>query len=183
LPQKAARIAPDTIIHPSNKNKTMGFFDFLFGKKKKMTLEEADRVNEQYLAENPVPKDDENAMMRQATKLMSSKQFDESMALYQEMADKFPGNRGLYLSQVGVAHYFKGDLQEAFDTYVLAMEAGCDKDMSEDNIWEAAEEMSKLFVLLEDGSVIQPKHLVEKYLELFPSGKYVKKAKKVLESN
>jgi hypothetical protein len=41
----------------------MGLFDSLFGKKK-MTLEDADKKNDEFIGKNPVAKNDEDEMMR-----------------------------------------------------------------------------------------------------------------------
>lgn len=148
----------------------MGFFDALFGKKK-TTLEQADKKNDAYIAGNPTPTNDENGMMRQAAKLMSSQKFAESMELYTKLASEYPAKRGLYESQVGVGHYFLGEYEKAFETYVKAMENGADAGMMDDNIWEAAEVLYK-----KDGS----KTWVEKYLQLFPKANHKKAAEKLL---
>jgi tetratricopeptide (TPR) repeat protein len=132
------------------------------------------------LAKNPVAKNDENEMMRNASKLMTSKKFQESLDLYKKLSENYPDNRGLYESQVGAAYYFLGEYEKAVEYYISAMNNGGNKSMMDDNIWEAAEAFSKLDILLENGSIINPKNLIEKYLELFPNGSYAKKAKQVL---
>jgi tetratricopeptide (TPR) repeat protein len=156
----------------------MGLFNALFGNKK--SLKEADKLNDDHLAKNPVAKNDENEMMRNASKLMTSKKFQESLDLYKKLSENYPDNRGLYESQVGAAYYFLGEYEKAVEYYISAMNNGGNKSMMDDNIWEAAEAFSKLDILLENGSIINPKNLIEKYLELFPNGSYAKKAKQVL---
>lgn len=148
----------------------MGFFDFLFGKKK-TTLAQADKKNDAYLAANPVPANDENAWMRQAAKLMSSGQFAESAELYGKLANEYPAKRGLYQSQVGAAHFFLGEYEKALDHYVTALQNGADASMMDDNIWEAAEVLYK-----KQGT----KTWVEKYLQLFPKANHKKAAEKLL---
>lgn len=158
----------------------MGLFDALFGKKK-MSLENADRKNDEFIAKNPASENDENEMMRKASKLMTSEKFEESLELYQKLSNDYPNKRGLYESQVGAAYFFLGEYEKAVEHYISSMNNGGDKDMMDDNIWEAAEAYSNLEILTEDGSVISPKGLVEKYLELFPNGSYAKKARKILD--
>lgn len=149
----------------------MGLFDFLFGKKKKVTLEEADKMNDDYIAKNPVPKNNENAEMRHASKLLTSKNYQEALDLYAEMAEKYPKNRGLYLSQVGACHYFLGDFEKAIEVYVESRENGMEKSMIDDNIFEACEAIY---------NQTNEKSALEKYLALCPNGSYTKKINKLL---
>eukprot|EP01041_Mallomonas_annulata_P032156 gene32156-54589_t len=148
----------------------MGFFDSLFGKKK-TTLADADKKNDTYIAANPTPANDENGMMRQAAKLMSSQKFAESIELYTKLANDYPAKRGLYESQVGVGHFFLGDYEKAFETYVTAWKNGADAGMMDDNIWEAAEALYK-----KNGN----KSWVEQYLQHFPKANHKKAAEKIL---
>ncbi|MDD3877084.1 MAG: hypothetical protein PHT69_10710 [Bacteroidales bacterium] len=147
----------------------MGLFDFLF-KKKSLTLEEADKLNDTFIAKNPIPKDDENSMMRQAAKLMSGQQFEDSIELYTKLAENYPANRGLYQSQIGAAYYFLADYNKAISFYTAALNNGADKGMMDDNIWEATEALFK--------QTGEKAHL-DNYKLLFPEGNYVKKAEKL----
>ncbi|MEM9982459.1 MAG: hypothetical protein AAF734_08185 [Bacteroidota bacterium] len=151
----------------------MGLFDFLFGKKKNKTttLEGAKKENEAYIKENPTPIDDEDGMMRKAASLLSSGEFKASMELYQQMAEKFPDKKGLYLSQVGANQYFLGQYEEAIDTYLQAKEAGFEESMIDDNVFEACEALYKQR---------NEKMFLEKYVSLFPNGNHLKKAHKLL---
>ena len=148
----------------------MGIFDSLFGKKK-LSLDEADKKNDAFLEKNPVAKNEEDEMMRQAAKCMSSGLFTESLNRYVEMSDKFPHKKGLYLSQAGAACFFLQEYNTAIDYYTSALENGADSSMMDDNIWEAIE---ILFNNTKDKS-----HL-ERYLNIFPKGNYVKTAEKLL---
>jgi tetratricopeptide (TPR) repeat protein len=148
----------------------MGFFDFLFGKKK-MTLDEANQVNQQYTAQNPVPASNQSAMVRQASNLMTSRKFQESIAMYEEMATRFPESKGTYLGQMGAGYYFLGDYAQAIDYYVQAREAGAMADMMDDNIWEACE------AIYENS---RNKADVERYFELCPKGGHAREANKIL---
>jgi|GEM_PF-1767485 len=149
----------------------MGLFSFFKKKKPSITLEEGNAINQEYAAANPVPPDQENALLRQASSLMTSRKFQESIQVYHQMADQFPEKRGLYLSQIGANYYFMGEFQMAMDYYVKGLEAGADKRMMDDNIWEAVEELAK-------GD--HGKAAAEQYLQLFPDGSYKKKAEKLL---
>lgn len=148
----------------------MGFFDFLFGKKKP-TLEDANKINQEFIAKNPTPINDENGFMRQASGFLTSGQFPKAIVAYTELAQNYPTNKGLYLSQVGVAHHYSGEYQKAIDFYIQALEAGEDANMMDDNTWEACEELYK---------ETKDKTCINTYLQHFPEGSYVKQARKLL---
>ena len=150
----------------------MGLFDFLFGKKT-TTLSDADQANDRFIAKNPVPQDDENALMRSAAKLMSGGQFMEAVEAYAALAEKYPAKKGLYESQVGAGYYFLGDYAKAIDAYTSALRNGGDKNMMDDNIWEAAE---ALYGQTKDTAPVRA------YLELFGGGSHKKKAGKLLQN-
>ncbi len=146
----------------------------LFGKKKKgISLEDANKMNQEFIANNPQTKDSEDALMRQASSAMTSGKFNDAIHLYTQLANEYPGKKGLYLSQVGAAHFFLEDYEKAIDAYVDARHNGMDESMIDDNIWEACETIYKK---TDDQAALQ------KYLDLCPDGGYVKKANKWLNS-
>lgn len=147
----------------------MGLFNALFGKKK-TSLQDLDKKNDDFIAKNPIPENDENEMVRHASKLMTSERFSESMDMYKKLSENYPDNKGLYVSQIGVAYHFLGEYENAVEYYISSLNNGGDKRMMDDNIWESAEAFSK------EGST----KLIEKYLEIFPDGRYAKNAKKHL---
>lgn len=157
----------------------MGLFNALFGKKKN-SLQDLDEKNDDFIAKNPIAEDDENEMMRNASKLMTSGKFSESLDLYKKLSENYPNNKGLYESQIGVAYHFLGDYENAVAYYISSLNNGGDKSMMDDNIWEAAEAFSKLEFQEKDSSTTNTTKLIEKYWELFPNGRYAKKAKKHL---
>lgn len=148
----------------------MGLFDFLFGKKK-TTLADADKANDHFIAKNPVAQDDESALMREASKLMTGSRFAEAVEAYAALAEKYPAKKGLYESQVGAGYYFLGEYAKAIDAYTSALHNGGDKNMMDDNIWEAAE---ALYGQTKDTAPVRA------YLELFAGGNHKKKAEKLL---
>ncbi|MDH5399656.1 MAG: tetratricopeptide repeat protein [Cyclobacteriaceae bacterium] len=148
----------------------MGLLSKLFGKKS-ITLEEADKINKDYIAKNPEPKNDESALVRQASSLCTSGEFSKSLDLYLQLAEDYPNSKGLYLSQVGVNYYFLNDFNAAIDYYLKALDEGADSSMMDDNIWEACE------ALFNNDNDMAP---INRYLELFPDGSYKKKANKIL---
>jgi tetratricopeptide (TPR) repeat protein len=150
----------------------MGLFDSLFGKKK-MTLEDADKKNDDFISKNPVAKNDENEMMRNASKLMTSGKYAESLELYKKLSEGYPGNKGLYDGQIGAAYYFLGDYDKAIEYYVSGMNNGGNKSMMDDNIWEATEALY---------NKTKDKSKLEYYNSLFPGGNSKKKAEKLLQS-
>jgi len=147
----------------------MGLFDFLTGKKSTQAqMETAKKERDKFLSGAKV--DDESAKWNHASGLMLEQRFQESIAAYEALAVEFPERRHDAESQIGAAYFFLGQLEQALEMYVRAHEHGFDKDMSDDNIWEACE------ALASKGH----KQFLSRYLELFPHGKYVKKAQKLL---
>lgn len=151
----------------------MGLFDFIFGKKK-ITLDEANKVNEDFIRKNPTPKDEENALVRKASSLLTSRNFEASIEVYQQLAEKFPENKGLYLSQIGANYFFMQSYEKALQIYIEALQAGAHKDMMDDNIWEVCEVLYKQS---------QDKGRLTQYLSLFPAGSHSKKAQSLLNSH
>ena len=148
----------------------MGLFDFLF-RKNKMTLGQANKVNQEFISMNPEPKNDEDSLMRQASSAMTGKDFEKSIILYQKLVNDYPDNKGLYLSQIGAAYFFLNEFNLAIEYYVKARDNGADNNMMDDNIWEACEAIYK-----NDND----KTVIEMYLEYYPNGSYVKKAQKMM---
>lgn len=136
-----------------------------------MTLADADKANKKFEARNPVPKNEEDALMRQAAGAMSSRNFETAIHLYEKLAEQYPAKKGLYLSQVGAGYYFTGDMEKAIELYLLARDNGADSRMMDDNLWEACETLYK-----STGDIAA----LNRYLEYCPEGQYVKKAQKIL---
>jgi len=148
----------------------MGFFSSLFGKtstESDLTAAKAER--EKFLAKT-CPGDDETNAVNAASGLMLDQKYAESIAAYEAIATKYPERRGEAESQIGAAHYFLGDFHKAIEFYVSARTNGADESMMDDNLWEACE------ALVKKGE----KAAAQRYLELCPSGSYVKKAQKAL---
>ncbi len=148
----------------------MGLFNYLF-KKKKTTLDDLNTINQDYISKNPVPKNKENSLMRQASSMLTSRRFNESIELYKKLAENYPNNKGLYLSQVGAGFYFLNDFDKAIEYYLKAKNENADSNMMDDNIWEACEAIYKKN---------NDKKAIERYFEYYPDGNYIKKAKKIL---
>lgn len=150
--------------------KIMGIFSKLFVKDKK-GLVEADKQNQEYLKSAPVAQDNEENKMRAASSALTGGDFPKASLLYHELAEEYPQNKGLYLSQVGVAKFFLNEYEEAIKYYLQAKDNGADNNMMDDNIWEACEALY---------NKAQDKQYIQKYMEYFPNGSYVKKANKIL---
>jgi len=147
----------------------MGIFDFLFGKKKE-TLETAHEINQKHVSNHPTAKDDEDALVREASLAITGREFEKGIDLYQKLADNYPEKRGLYNSQIGVGHYFLGDYNKAIEFYLKAKEDD-DNGMIDDNVWEACE---AIYDQTNDLEAIQ------RYLNHYPNGSYAKKANKII---
>ncbi len=101
---------------------------------------------------------------------MLDQKYEQCIAAYKAVAEKYPDELGNAESQIGAAQYFLGDFNGAITSYVAARTHGADESMMDDNIWEACE------ALVKKGE----KSAAQRYLELCPQGSYVKKAQKAL---
>jgi TolA-binding protein len=149
----------------------MGFFTTLFKKSTtEADLEGAKKERDAFLGQPNLTTDDASKAINAAADLMLHKKFAEAIAAYTGVMDRYPDHRGTAESQIGAAHYFLGDFHQAMAFYAAAREHGESASMMDDNIWEAAE------ALVKNGE----KAAAQKYLDLCPTGSYVKKAKKAL---
>ena len=147
----------------------MGFLGSLFGKTtREADLDAAKVEREKFLANATT--DDVSDALNAASGLLLDQKYAESIAAYRAIIEKYPDERGTAESQVGAAQYFLGQFSEAIDSYVAARSHGADESMMDDNIWEACE------ALVKKGE----KAAAQRYLELCPTGSYLKKAQKAL---
>jgi tetratricopeptide (TPR) repeat protein len=115
--------------------------------------------------------DDETVAINEAAGLLLDKDFEGSKRAYENIMLKYPDSRGKCLEQIGVAEFFLGNYEKALEYYIEAKDNGEDNSMTEDNIWEVCEILYKSNV-----SSDAP----EKYLSLYPKGRYAKKAGKLV---
>lgn len=105
-----------------------------------------------------------------AAGLMLDKDFAGSIKAYEQVMEKYPSRKGECLGQIGAAEFFLGNYEKALDKYIEAKNSGEDNEMMEYNIWEVCELMHN------NGTA----GYMEKYISLYPQGKFIKKANKLL---
>ncbi|KOY86187.1 hypothetical protein AD998_08520 [bacterium 336/3] len=163
----------------------MGLFDFLFGKKNNkesvythldensfqqgLNVEKAQKMREAFLA--VMTQDDEDKAFNAASGLMLKGAFNETIEAYQELAQKYPNRKGDCESQIGAAYHFLKKYDKAIEYYISAEKNGADQSMMDDNIWEACFAAYK---------ATEDKKHMKQYIEIRPTGNYVKKANKFL---
>ena len=113
----------------------------------------------------------ESDMLSRAAELMGKHKFQESMDVYQQLADQFPKDRGYYLGEVGVNHYLLHEYDKAIEYYVIARDSGAKKNEMDDNIWESCQALY---------GKSHKKAPVKKYLSLCPDGAHTTEANKLL---
>lgn len=115
--------------------------------------------------------DDQSKQINAAAKLMTSGAYQECIEAYTLIMEKYPNRKPDCEMNIGAGYFFLADYDNAIDHYIISRSLGMDKEMIDDNVWEACE---KAFATKNDVSYIN------KYIQLFPEGNYVKKAKKLL---
>ena len=118
-----------------------------------------------------VGQDDKTLAINEAAGLLLDKDFEGSKRAYESIIIKYPDSKGECLGQIGVAEFYLGNYEKALEYYIEAKDSGEDNFMTEDNIWEVCEIIHK-----NNGSSNAP----EKYLSIYPKGKYAKKAEKLI---
>jgi len=148
----------------------MKFFNFLFGKKK-LTIEDGDKMHDELYNNISTSLSTESELTKNAIKLLTSGKHIESIEVYKQLINEYPAQRNTYESQIGANYYFLGEFEKAIEYYTLSINHGFNKSMSDDNIWEAC------LALYEK---IKNKHYIQQYMEQFPQGNFIKKAKNIL---
>lgn len=105
-----------------------------------------------------------------AAGLMLDKDFTGSIKAYEQVIEKYPDRKGQCLGQIGVGEFFLGNYEKALEKYIESKDCGEENETSEYNIWEVCELMH--------GKGISGQ--IEKYVDLYPQGKFIKKANKLL---
>ncbi|EYF02608.1 tetratricopeptide repeat protein [Chondromyces apiculatus] len=80
---------------------------------------------------------DVHAKINAAARLMTARQYEPCIQMYQQIAQQHPEQSGTCHSQVGAAYYFLGHYDRAIAHYQWAKQQGADPRMMDDNILEA----------------------------------------------
>ncbi|MEO3946349.1 hypothetical protein [Gorillibacterium sp. CAU 1737] len=134
-----------------------------------LNFEETKRVRDEMM--KGIKLDDFSLETRKAMDLFLNKDFEGSIRAYEEIMVNYPENVGNCYWHIGVSEFFLGHYETALERYTQAKENDEDHDMTEDNIWEVCEILFK-----KDGS----KQWMERYVNLYPQGRFVKKANKLV---
>lgn len=159
----------------------MGLFDSLFGKKKdnnlvahtnNLSMQEMEQI--QSSLEDKMAPEDYNNAFNQACRLVPKGQYAEAMDMFEKVKanSNDTAQKGTCDNQIGVCHFFLGDYEKAIASYASSITNGFDKDMADDNIWEACEKLMKK----ENDKAKWAWH----YLNILPKGNYSSKAQKLL---
>lgn len=158
----------------------MGLFDSFFGKKKDnliahtngMSMEEMERVQNEL--RDKMDSNDYNNTFNQACRLVPKGKYTEALTMFEQVKENTSDieKKGTCDNQIGVCYFFLGDYEKAISFYVSSLKNAFDKDMADDNIWEACEK------LMQKDSDTQKWAL--HYLSFLPNGNYAKKAKQFL---
>lgn len=135
----------------------------------KPDFEQAKKIREEMLKD--YKQDDVSVEINAAAGLMLDQDYEGSKRAYENIVLKYPQSKGKCLGQIGVAEFFLGNYEAALENYIESKNNGVDNEMTEDNIWEVCEVLYK-----KKGS----RNAVEHYLSLYPAGRYVKKANKLV---
>lgn len=158
----------------------MGLFDSFFGKKKNdlvthtnhLSMDEMSRIQDS-LADKMNPADYNNTF-NQACRLVPKGKYAEAMVMFENVKANTEDmdQKGTCDNQIGVCYFFLEEYEKAIESYASSFQNGFDKDMADDNIWEACEKLMKK----ENDKVKWARH----YISILPQGNYLSKAQKLL---
>jgi tetratricopeptide (TPR) repeat protein len=158
----------------------MGLFDSFFGKKKdnllahtnRLSMDDMSRVQDSL--EDKMNPADYNNTFNQACRLVPKGKYAEAMAMFESVKANTTNTeqKGTCDNQIGVCQFFLGEYEKAIEAYTSSFHHGFDKDMADDNIWEACEKLMEK----EDDNSRWANH----YIRILPQGNYRKKAEKLL---
>lgn len=135
----------------------------------KPDFEQAKKIREEMLKN--AEQDDVSLEINAAAGLLLNQDYEGSKRAYESIIIKYPQSKGECIGQIGVAEFFLGNYENALENYIESKNNGEDNNMTEDNIWEVCELLHK-----KSGS----SKAVEQYLSLYPAGRYIKKANKLI---
>lgn len=158
----------------------MGFFDSFFGKKKDnlvthtnhLSMQEMERI--QNSLEDKMAPEDYNTTFNQACRLVPKGKYAEALGMFEQVKANTNDTeqKGTCDNQIGVCYFFLEDYEKAIEAYASSFTNGFDKNMADDNIWEACEKLMKK----ENDKAKWARH----YLSILPQGNYSGKAQKLL---
>jgi tetratricopeptide (TPR) repeat protein len=108
---------------------------------KGISREEAQRLQAVFL--DHLTASDDSAAINAAAKLLVGGHYQEAIAAYTRIGEKWPERRDDCESQIGAAHFFLGEYEVAIQHYEEARKLGADPSMMEDNIVEARDAIKK----------------------------------------
>ena len=158
----------------------MGLFDSFFGKKKdnlithtnNLSMEEMEKIQDS-LSDKMAPEDYNNTF-NQACRLVPKGKYADALMMFEQVKSKAPdqNTKATCDNQIGVCYFFLGDFEKAIEYYRSSFQNGFNKDMADDNIWEACEKLMKK----DNDNVKWARH----YISILPNGNYLKNAQKFL---
>jgi hypothetical protein len=87
--------------------------------------------------------DDAGTAINAAARLLVGKKFREAIVAYTSIGKRYPVQRGVCEGQIGAAHFFLGEYENALAHYMAAKQLGEDAAMMDENINEALAAMAK----------------------------------------
>jgi len=126
-------------------------------------------------------------------------QYEDALNVAKQALKDHPTSKAIWHNQVGaLTHSVEGDYVGAYNHYTKALEAGFDKDICDDNMWESAKDLydslkteegdfNAILIINEDEDedlshdAIRANHLVGQYIEQMPDGKFIDEAKQIAQ--
>jgi tetratricopeptide (TPR) repeat protein len=148
----------------------------LFVGSKSSRVKESKNPNELILQdfEESLCKNDQNPQFCAAEHLLEIKEYSACITAYQKLMSLHPEKRSYCEVKIAGAYKWLGDCKKAIEFLMAARVHGANEEEIDDNIWELCEE---IYYQTRNAKGIEA---IEKYLTLFPKGKHISDAHKLL---
>lgn len=118
---------------------------------------------------------DREQSFRCAARLMAIKNYADSLEAYRLLQQRFPERRSCCEINSGIISLLQEEYKQAFDYFLAAKIHGADEEESERHIWDAC-----TGILSKSTSNRQKSECIDLYIRLFPKGRHVQEAQKLL---
>ena len=106
-----------------------------------MTQDEAQDLQNAFLNLFEAQKGSKSDLLNLAIKLHIGKRYEESIACFEKIIEKFPDDNASSYNLIGANYFFLGEYEKAIDFYLKALETGEDLDTIDFNVWESCVEL------------------------------------------
>ncbi len=108
-----------------------------------------------------------------ARELVNYRHYMNGIISYEILCKMYPEDKGMCLYKLAQVYLMMEEEEKAIDHFLEALEAGYDKSLCDDAIWDACERCYSKFRELD---------FIHQYKRVMPNGDYIRRANDVIEN-